>query len=276
MKKILFLIAFAGCAAMLFSYCKNNTPKTEAVDPDTEAAIKAAAEDEANGIMEQTPVATSDSLDVLNLYATADNLTITPPGLIRETKDAISGEAIEIDVTKAWRKLSIAVPGQETSDVPDMKAILKAIAEVYPMPMLLACVNGNAKGTIVEDEANHFISYVEDFYENADYEDNFRLKAWQFFVDETWAIGLAYHRLWDGDDGIGVYQNLMFWKYDPKGDKILKPLNGDEYFLPEYTPQRGLVVFHANGDNIDFDGGADPDLYWKWTGHWFDSSAPRN
>ncbi|MBR5399228.1 MAG: hypothetical protein IK103_05485 [Bacteroidales bacterium] len=260
MKKILYLIAFAGCAAMLFSYCKNNTPNTEGTNQDTESAIKAAA---------------PDTLDVMNLYATADNLTITPPGLIRDAKDALSGEAIEIDVTKAWRKLSIVVPGQETSDVPDMKAILKAIAEVYPMPMLLACVNGNTKGTIVEDEANHFISYVEDFYENADYKDNCRLKAWQFFEDETWAIGLAYHRLWDGDDGIGVYQNLMFWKYDPKGDKVLRPLNGDEYFLPEYTPQRGLVVFHANGDNIDFDGGADPDLFWKWTGHWFESSAPQ-
>ena len=274
MKKLLYLIAFAGCAAMLLTFCKNNAPKTEGTDPDTEAAIKAAEEAEANGIMEQTPSASSDTLDVMNLYATADNLTITPPGLIRETKDALSGEAIEIDVTKAWRKLSIVVPGQKTSDVPDMKAILKAIAEVYPMRMLLDCLNGNTKATVVEDETNHFISYVEDFYENADYVYNFRLKAWQFFADETWAIGFAYHRLWDGDDGIGVYQNLMFWKYDPKTDKVLRPLpDTDEYYLPVYTPQRGLVVFHADNDNIDFDGGADPSLFWKWTGHWFDSSA---
>ena len=258
MKKLLYLIAFAGCAAMLFSYCKNNTPNTDGTNPDTEAAINAAA---------------PDTLDLEKLYATADSLTVTPLGQIH--KNPLDGDVMEHGVNNAWRKLSIAVPGQETSDVPDMKAILKAIAEVYPMPMILACLNGNAKGKFVEDEANHFISYVEDFYENADYEDNFRIKAFQFFYPETWAIGLAYHRLWDGDDGIGVYQNLMFWNYDPKGDKILKPLNGDEYFLPEYTPQRGLVVFHANGENIDFDGGADSDLYWKWTGHWFESSAPQ-
>ena len=44
MKKFLYLIAFAGCAAMLFTFCKNNAPKTEGTDPDTEAAIKAAAD----------------------------------------------------------------------------------------------------------------------------------------------------------------------------------------------------------------------------------------
>ena len=253
MKKLLYLIAFAGCAAMLFSYCKNNAPA--AVDNGQDNAVTASA----------------DTLDLEKLYATTDSLTVTPLGTIR--KNPIDGDVMEHGVNNAWRKLSIVVPGQETSDVPDMKAILKAIAEVYPMPMIIACLNGNAKGKFVEDEANHFISYVEDFYENADYEDNFRLKAFQFFYPETWAIGLAYHRLWDGDDGIGVYQNLMFWNYDPKGDKTLKPLNTDEYFLPEYTAQRGLVVFHAEGENIDFDGGADPELYWKWNGHWFDSSA---
>lgn len=274
MKKLLYLIAVAGCVAMVS--CKNGGNKpAEEVDPDTAAAIAAAEEAEANGAMDLKG-STSDSLDVVNLYSTADKLTITPLGLIRPTKDFLSGDIVEHDVVNGWPKLSIAVPLQKDSETPDMKAILKAIAEVYPMKMLLEWANGTnhlgepTKGVFKEDEKNHFISGV---FPSPEYEDNFALKAWEMPMEEQWAIGLVCHRLWDGDDGIGVYQNLMFWTYDPKGDKILKPVNTEEKYLPEYTPQRGYVVFYPDNDNIDFKDGADPSLFWKWNGYWFDSSA---
>ena len=277
MKKILYLVAFAGCAAMLFSYCKNNTPNTEGTEPDTEAAIKAAAEDEANGIMEQAPVALSDTLDVMNLYATADNILVKPQGVLRNPSDGLSGDALEHEVVKAWPKLSILVhQGGSELNILD---IFTAIVEVYPIPQLLEAWYkidesslDRTDGKIVYDEKNHFISGE---WPDPDFSNNFYLKAWEMMEENKWMIGLVYNRLWDGDDGIGLYQNVMFWTYDSKDEHILRPVDTKERFLPEYTPQRGYPVFYPANDNIDFKDGADPDLFWKWTGYWFESSAPQ-
>lgn len=279
MKKILYLIAFAGCAAMLFSHCKNNTSDTNpGIDPDTEAAIKAAEEAEANGLMEQAPLATSDTLDVMNLYATADKINITPLGLLRNPEDGLSGDALEHEVVQAWPKLSISL--RQSGSELNILDIFKAIVEVYPAPQLLEAWYAIDKGTMktsrgsfVCDKENHFIS--GEWPDPEDFGNNFALKAWKMMEDNQWMIGLVYNRLWDGDDGIGLYQNLMFWTYDSKDEHILRPVDTDERFLPSYTPQRGCVVFYPNNDNIDFKDGAYPDLFWKWNGYWFESSAPQ-
>ena len=198
MRNVLLTI-MAGCAILVFS-CKNSSQNMKETDPDTDAAIKAAAEDEANGIMEQEPVVSaSDTLDVMNLYASSDNLLVKPQGVLPNPSDGISGETLEHDVVKAW-------------------------------PLM---------------------------------------------EDGKWIVGLVYNRLWDGEDGIGLYQNLMFWTYDSNDEHILIPVDTDERFLPSYTPQRGYVVFHPDNDNLDFKDGADPDLYWKWNGYWFESSSPQ-
>ena len=276
MKKFLYLIAFAGCAAMLFTFCKNNAPKTEGTDPDTEAANKAAEEAESNG-GDPAPVNMTDSLDVMNLYATVDNLIVKPLGLLRYPSDGISGDALEHEVVKAWPKLSILV--KQSGNELNILDIFTAIVEVYPAPQLLEAwyaIDDNSPATsnckYVCDEKNHFISGE---WPDPEFGNNFYLKAWEMMEENKWMIGLVYNRLWDGDDGIGLYQNLMFWTYDSAHEHILRPVDTNECFLPEYTPQRGYPVFRPTNDNIDFKDGADPDLFWKWNGHWFESSAPR-
>ena len=276
MKKLLCLIAFAGCAAMLFTFCKNNAPKTEETDPDTEAAIAAAAEVENLG-GDPAPSNMTDSLDVMNLYATVENIIVKPQGVLPYPSDGISGDALEHEVVKAWPKLSIFV--KQSGNELDILDIFTAIVEVYPAPQLLEAwyaIDDNtavsSKSKFVCQEKNHFISGE---WPDPEFSNNFYLKAWPLMEDGKWIVGLVYNRLWDGDDGIGLYQNLMFWTYDSAAEHILRPVDTEERFLPSYTPQRGYVVFYPDNDNIDFKDGADPDLYWKWNGYWFVSSAPQ-
>ncbi len=277
MRNVLLTI-MAGCAILVFS-CKNSSQNMKETDPDTEAAIKAAAEDEANSIMEQEPVVTaSDTLDVMNLYASSDNLLVKPQGVLPNPSDGISGETLEHDVVKAWPILGILVK-QSGNDL-NILDIFTAVVEVYPAPQLLEAWYAidetslyTSDGSFVCDEKNHFIS--GQWPDNGEFGNNFALKAWPLMEDGKWIVGLVYNRLWDGEDGIGLYQNLMFWTYDSNDEHILRPVDTDERFLPSYTPQRGYVVFHPDNDNLDFKDGADPDLYWKWNGYWFESSAPQ-
>ena len=246
MKKLLYLIAIAGCVAIVS--CKNNGNKP-------------------------TEVAKADTVN----NPTDDNTVVKPKGVLPNPEDGLSGDALEHEVPNIWPKQSIYV--KQNGSKLNIIDIFTAIVEVYPIPQILEAWYtidesslDKSKGSFVCDEKHNFISGE---WPDPEYGNNFALKAWEMMEDNQWMIGLVYNRLWDGDDGVGVYQNLMFWTYDANNEHILRPVDTTERFLPVYTPQRGIVVFRPDNDNLDFEDGADPSLFWKWNGYWFVSSAPQ-
>lgn len=262
MKKLLYLIAVAGCLSMIS--CKNGESKSEGeANPDTAAATATAATAQA--------VQNADTIKTDN-----GNILIKPKGVIPNLEDGIYGDALEHKLPTIWPKQSIYV-NQKGTEL-NILDIFTAIVEVYPIRQVLEgwyaidqTSGHNSLGTFEYDEEKNYISGK---WEDPDYGNNFALKAWEMMAENKWMIGFVYNYLYDGDDGVGVYQNLMFWTYDAINEHILHPVDTTECFLPVYTPQRGIVVFKKDNDNLDFEDGADPSLFWKWNGYWFESSAP--
>ena len=256
-KRIIYLMFAAG---IMLSACKNNgnVAQTASGGEETETVTTASAE-------------TAQSVSL------ATDSLVKPKGILPYPEDGLSGDAIEHEVSGNWQKISIYA--KQTGNDLSIMDVFTAIVEVYPAPQLLEAwyaLDDNtahtSKGRFVYDENSEFIS--GEWPDAGEFANNFALKAWKLMADGQWVIGLVYKRLWDGDDGIGVYQNLMFWTYDIS-DQILRPVDTEDRFLPDYTPERGYVVFHKENDNLDFEEGADPDLFWKWNGYWFESSASR-
>ncbi len=254
MKKI-FYVLIAGCAFLAYS-CKSDNQKP--VDPQGQG----------------TPsVKTEGIADPVKLYEVQKDTMVAPSGEIASTDKFLSNDIVEHQMAQAWSKISIKVKDQPDAKEPDLKEVLRSIAEVYPTKMLLEWVNGtdhlgnHTTGNFIEDDENHIITGK---WQGPDYDNNFSLKAWKM-IDDTWTIGYVGHYLWDGDDGVGVYQTLMFWTFDPEKEKILRPITDEAKPLPVYTPERGYVVFAQNNDNLDFSDSADPDRFWMWNGHWFES-----
>lgn len=189
---------------------------------------------------------------------------------------AMSMDDYEHKFPKEWRNHTIEVTGQKGKgeEEPDIKAILDAIVEVFPLPMLVQWgrnnagtpAAGNKKAEIYWDQDNFFIGGCwKDPMGNFD--DHFELKAWQVNIG-TWLVGLNYQPLWDGDDGVGVYGNQVFWWYAPKGDANLFPIEYDEDH--PRLPDDGDPHFDREENTISFPGSPDPasDLL-HFNGWWF-------
>ncbi len=286
MNKILFGFMIASCLLMAIS-CKNGNRENSSKNNEAEVAKSEVVEKGNSAECKEYQI--SDTSDVMKLYGTASKIMVATHGMPApafkpDMQGALSGDAIEHQMANGWPKISIFVENHSESDELDLEAVLSAVASVYPMPMLIDWYNAviqsrdmdfeyKSKGTFLYEQDNHIIMGE---WPGEDYKNNFSMKAWKIEAENIWAIGFVCRRLWDGDDGIGVYQNLMFWTFDSKKDRILRPIVEEETperFLPVYTNERGYVKFLRDNDNLDFEDGANPELFWKWNGSWFVSSV---
>ncbi len=196
---------------------------------------------------------------------------------------ALSNDYIENCLREDYVKAELKVGGDPTGvgEPPVMTELFSVISEAYPMPLFLQWkyYGSDVKGVwdrevdIVVDEDNHFLSGK---WYGEDYDDHFELKAYEM-KGGLWTIGLNYDYLYDGNDGIGVYEMIMFWTYSPSTDRVLRPIiEDDERPFPsrDKVPGRESALLDREQNIITFPGsaeGLDPEkLQWLWSGFWFD------
>lgn len=200
----------------------------------------------------------------------AEEQPVTTPSL----PGTMSMDDYEHKFASDWRQYQIKVEGQKKSYEPDIKAIYDAVVEVFPLPMLKqwAVAGSDTPGAWTRqaetlcDPDNYFLSgkWIDP---SGNFDDHFELKAWQVNLG-TWLVGLNYQPLWDGDDGIGVYGNQIFWWYAPYGDATLSPIEDDEDH--PRLPDAGDPHFDREESTISYPDAPDPSAaLLHFNGWWF-------
>lgn len=187
----------------------------------------------------------------------------------------LSNDEIEHEVTTSWFNSDIKV--EPRGSEPDINDFFEAVYSKYPMPLLdywkriyFGAVD-NPDAWWAKGSASGNDSFICGDWTDPDKDrmDKFFLKSFKG-EDGNPVIGLEYQYQWDGDDGMGVYELLCFWKYDPKSSS-LKPLerNGSREY-PNYEPYRGYSVWSADSDRITFEH-SEAGETWIWNGTWFNT-----